>query len=74
MTQTLVTIAQVFGLTYIILLPIAFIIGLLRTLSFKGALEYVKATLVLPFILLLQLVIIFAVIYAIFTLLDLPYL
>ena len=74
MSHNLVTILQIFGISFIILPSIAFIIGLWNTLSIKGALEYVKASLVLPFILLLQLIICYSVIYVIFSLLDLPYL
>lgn len=73
MTQILLTIAQVFGLTFIILLPTAFIVGLWQTTSIKEALKYVKASLVMSFILLLQLIIIYAIGYAIFYVLDLPY-
>lgn len=74
MTQTLVTVAQVFGGASVMLLVISFIIGFLSTLSIKGSFEYVKASLVIPFIVLLLYIICYGVIYAIFYVLDLPYL
>ena len=74
MTHFLVATAQIFWLSLIILPPSAFIIGLWNTTSIKGALEYVKAALVLPFFLIILLIICYSVIYVIFSLLDLPYL
>ena len=74
MTHNLVIIAQFFGLSFIIFPSIAFIIGLWNTLSIKESFEYVKSSLVIPFIILLQLIISYSVIYVIFSLLDLPYL
>ena len=74
MTDVLLTIAQVFGMSIVMVPSISFVIGLLHTLSIKGALEYVKASLVIPFIGLVLYIICYGVVYVIFYVLDLPYL
>ena len=74
MANTLLTIAKVFGGASVMLLVISFVFGLLHTLSIKGALEYVKSSLVIPFIILPIIIVCSAAIYVIFSVLDLPYL
>ena len=50
MMNTVLVMVQVFGGTSVIMITISFLIGLLHTLSIKGALEYFKDSLVIPLI------------------------